>query len=63
MSKMIRAALMMGPGRIEMGEVPMPEAKDNEVLIKIKHVGICGADLEFFKDGAIGGWVLEFPHV
>jgi L-iditol 2-dehydrogenase len=63
MSKMIRAAVMMGPGRMEMGEVPMPEPKDNEVLVKIKHVGICGADLEFFKDGFIGGWVLEFPHV
>jgi L-iditol 2-dehydrogenase len=63
MSKMIRAAVMMGPGRMEMGEVPMPEPKDDEVLIKIKHVGICGADLEFFKDGFIGGWVLEFPHV
>ena len=63
MVKMIRAALMMGPGKIEMGEVPMPEPKDDEVLIKIKHVGICGADLEFFKDGAIGAWVLEFPHV
>ena len=63
MSKMIRAAVMMGPGRMEMGEVPMPEPKDDEVLIKVKHVGICGADLEFFKDGFIGGWVLDFPHV
>jgi len=63
MSKMIRAALITGIGKIEMGEVPMPEPKDNEVLVKIKHVGICGADLEFYKDGAIGSWVLDFPHV
>ncbi len=63
MSKMIRAALIMGPGKIEMGEVPMPEPKDDEVLINVKHVGICGADLEFFRDGGIGGWKLEFPAV
>jgi L-iditol 2-dehydrogenase len=63
MSKMIRAALITGIQKIEMGEIPMPEPKDNEVLVKIKHVGICGADLEFFKDGAIGAWVLDFPHV
>ncbi len=63
MAKMIRAALMMGPKKIEMGEVPMPEPKDDEVLVNIKHVGICGADLEFFEDGAIGAWKLEFPAV
>lgn len=63
MTKMIRAAQMMGPGKIEMGEVPMPEPKDDEVLINVKHVGICGADLHFFKDGAIGAWALEFPAV
>lgn len=63
MSKMMRAAQMLGPGKIEMGEVPMPEPKDNEVLVNIKHVGVCGADLHFFKDGAIGAWVLDFPHV
>jgi L-iditol 2-dehydrogenase len=63
MAKMMRAALMMGPGKMEMGEAPMPEPKDDEVLVNIKHVGICGADLHFFKDGAIGAWVLDFPHV
>lgn len=63
MAKMIRAALMTGVGKMEIGEVPMPEPKDDEVLVNIKHVGICGADLEFFKDGAIGAWKLEFPAV
>jgi len=63
MSKMIRAAQLMGPGKFEMGEVPMPEPKDDEVLVNVKHVGICGADLEFFRDGGIGAWKLEFPAV
>jgi len=63
MAKMMKAALMMGPGKIEMGELPVPEFGDDEVLVKVKHVGVCGADLEFFKAGRIGGWVLDFPHV
>ena len=63
MAEKMKAALMMGPGKIEMGELPVPEYGDDEVLVKIKHVGVCGADLEFFKAGRIGGWVLEFPHV
>jgi L-iditol 2-dehydrogenase len=63
MAGKMKAALMLGPGKIEMGEVPIPEYGDDDVLIKVKHVGICGADLEFFKAGRIGGWVLEFPHI
>ena len=63
MAKMVRAALMTGVGKFEIGEVPMPEPKDDEVLVNIKHVGVCGADLEFFEDGGIGAWKLEFPAV
>ncbi len=62
MSKM-KAAFITAPKTIQMGEKEVPTIADNEVLVQIKHVGICGADLEFFKEGRIGGWVLEFPHV
>ena len=58
----MKAALMMGPKNIVMGEKDIPEYGDDEVLVNIKHVGICGADLEFYQHGRIGGWVLEFPH-
>lgn len=63
MPNMMKAALLMGPGKIEMGELPVPEYGDDDVLVRVKHVGVCGADLEFFKSGRIGAWVLEFPHV
>jgi len=62
MAKM-KAALMMGPKDIVMGEMDIPECGDDEVLVNVKNVGICGADLEFYQHGKIGGWVLEFPHV
>jgi L-iditol 2-dehydrogenase len=59
----MKAALMLGPHKMEIGERDIPSYGDDEVLVNIKHVGICGADLEFFKDGAIGGWVLSYPHI
>jgi L-iditol 2-dehydrogenase len=62
MAKM-KAALIVAPKEIVMGEIDKPECGDDQVLVNIKHVGICGADLEFFEDGAIGAWVLKFPHV
>ena len=41
----MKAIIISEPGKIEIGEVPMPEVKENEALLKIKYVGICGADL------------------
>jgi L-iditol 2-dehydrogenase len=32
-------------------------------LIRVKYVGVCGADVEFFRDGACGGWVVEEPII
>jgi len=62
MSKM-KAALMMGPKNIVTGELDIPAYGDDDVLVNIKNVGICGADLDFFTYGAIGAWVLSYPHV
>ncbi len=41
----MKAIIISEPGKIEIGEVPMPVVKENEALLKIKYVGICGADL------------------
>jgi len=62
MAKMKAAALL---AKKEMGmiEKDIPEIQDDQVLVKIKHVGICGADLDFFEHGALGVWELDFPHV
>jgi len=61
MAKM-KAALMMGPNNIITGEKDIPAFGDDEVLVNVKNVGVCGADLEFYAHGAIGAWVLSFPH-
>ena len=36
------------PGRLTMAERPMPEAGPDDVLIRIKRVGVCGTDLHIF---------------
>lgn len=40
--------VMTKPGKIEFREIPIPEIKDDEVLIKITHIGICGSDIHVF---------------
>ncbi|MGI6097488.1 MAG: zinc-dependent alcohol dehydrogenase [Dethiobacteria bacterium] len=39
-----------GKGLVEIREVPVPIAKENEVLIKIKAVGVCGTDIHVYRD-------------
>lgn len=47
---------------MEMRDVPKPEiAKDTDVLVKMVRVGICGSDVHYFTEGAIGSQVVQFP--
>tara|TARA_B100000029_G_C17607614_1_gene967978 strand:+ start:1910 stop:2944 length:1035 start_codon:yes stop_codon:yes gene_type:complete len=41
----IRQAVMIEPGKIEMRKVAPPKIKNDEVLLRIKHIGICGSDI------------------
>lgn len=44
---------LMAPKRLELVEVTKPKLADNEVLLKIKKVGICGTDLHIFSGGML----------
>ena len=41
----MKAIVISNPNEIEIREVPMPEVKPGEALLKVKYVGICGADV------------------
>ena len=47
----MKAAVYHGPQNITIQEVPRPEPGPGEVLLRIKHVGICGTDLHIFSGG------------
>lgn len=40
--------VMTAPGEIQFNEVPVPEVKENQVLIKIMKIGICGSDIHVY---------------
>ncbi|NBK26684.1 MAG: NAD(P)-dependent alcohol dehydrogenase, partial [Spirochaetia bacterium] len=42
---------------------PIPEISDDEVLVKLEYVGICGSDLHYYEHGKIGDYVVEPPFV
>ncbi len=41
----MKAIVIPNPNEIEIREVPMPQVKEGEALLKVRYVGICGADL------------------
>lgn len=52
-----------GAGDIRTHEEAPPQAKRDEVLIQVEAVGICGSDLHWFGEGAIGDAQLKRPLV
>jgi L-iditol 2-dehydrogenase len=58
-----KAAYLTAPGTIEMREIPVPEPKNGEVLVKIGAVGVCGSDLHYYTHGRIGDFIVEYPFI
>ena len=59
----MKVAVMTDIQKIEFEERPIPVPKDDEVLVKLDYVGICGSDLHYYETGAIGDFVVEPPFV
>lgn len=45
----MKAARLTGPKRIEYLDVPQPACAEDEVLIQVKCVGVCGTDVEMYN--------------
>lgn len=45
--------------KIELCDISIPKPKENEVLVKVSYVGICGSDLPRFFDGGVH----QYPQV
>jgi L-iditol 2-dehydrogenase len=59
----MKTAVMLGIGKMGFEERDIPTPKDDEVLVKLDYVGICGSDLHYYESGAIGDYVVEPPFV
>lgn len=45
----MKSAVVVEAEKVEIRDMEVPETKVNEVLIKVKTVGVCGSDLHLFK--------------
>ena len=44
----MKQQIMIEPRKITFQEIPIPELKDNDVLIKIMRIGVCGSDIHVY---------------
>jgi L-iditol 2-dehydrogenase len=62
-NKTMKTAVMTAIGKVSFEERAIPVPADNEVLVKLEYVGICGSDIHYYESGAIGDFVVEPPFV
>jgi L-iditol 2-dehydrogenase len=60
----MRAAFLTGVRTIEVRDVPAPRiARDDDVLIRSKAVGVCGSDLHYYLSDSVGGDSVKYPFI
>jgi L-iditol 2-dehydrogenase len=58
----MKSMVLTGLNRIEIADKPIPELlKSDEVLVRMKSVGVCGSDIHYYRSGNIGSQVVQFP--
>jgi L-iditol 2-dehydrogenase len=57
------AARLHGTRDVRVADEPVPTPQPGESLIRIEAVGLCGSDLHWYEDGAIGDATLAAPVV
>lgn len=45
----VRAAVQVGPGRLELHDFARPEVESNTALLRVEACGLCGTDIEQFR--------------
>jgi len=58
----MKAMMLTGIRQMEMKDIPEPMiARDKDVKIKMKTIGVCGSDVHYYVSGKIGSQVVQYP--
>jgi len=63
MKQSMKAAVLHGLGDLRVQEVPVPGIGPDDVLVKVKAVGVCGSDVHYYTRGRIGRYVVREPMI
>ncbi|WP_017975944.1 alcohol dehydrogenase catalytic domain-containing protein [Actinopolyspora halophila] len=63
MSATMSAAVLHGAGDLRVEQRPVPRASAGQALLAVGHVGLCGSDVHYYRDGRNGNNELRAPAV
>lgn len=63
MEETMKVAVMLDKMKMGWENRPIPIPTDDEVLVKIDYVGICGSDMHYYENGRIGEYIVQPPFV
>lgn len=59
----MKAMMLTGIRRMETMQVPAPVIRrDDEVLLRLGSIGVCGSDIHYYTHGRIGSQVVQYPY-
>lgn len=56
------AAVIEAPRRMEIRDVPIPQLRPDEILVKVKACGVCGTDVHIYNGEFIGSYPIIPGH-
>jgi L-iditol 2-dehydrogenase len=59
----MKVAVMTGLRQMGFEQRDIPVPGEDEVLVKLEYVGICGSDLHYYESGRIGDYIVQPPFV
>lgn len=54
-----RAVYMTSPKEMEIREIEVPVPEEDQILLKLDYVGICGSDVHYYEHGKIGSFIVN----
>ncbi|OED38786.1 alcohol dehydrogenase [Chromatiales bacterium (ex Bugula neritina AB1)] len=58
-----KALFIHGKEDVRVGDYVAGEPLESEVMVSVAACGVCGSDLHYYKDGGIGGAVIDTPFI
>jgi L-iditol 2-dehydrogenase len=59
----MKAAILHKPLDLRVEDVNIPQIGSNDVLVKMKRVGICGSDVHYYLEGQVASFVIKKPLI
>jgi len=58
----MKSMVLTGIREMKMIDVPTPEiVNENDVLVRMKVLAVCGSDVHYYVSGKIGDQVVQYP--